>query len=138
MSGQVSPEYAAGLFDGEGCVYIRKCTDRHYQLVVEVQMTDAAPIYALKDSYGGMVKEKNNSKRVNRRNSFVWYMTATDAVPFLTDILPYTLVKHDQIKLALEFQSRFQKGNTRWNKLSDSEIAIRHDMYLRLQELKRI
>ena len=57
--------------------------------------------------------------------------------PFLTDILPHTIIKRHQIEVALEFQERFESGKfTVWNKIPDEEIDIRNSYRIRLKELK--
>lgn len=134
----MTPQYWAGLFDGEGCVLISFGRGRYHQMVVEIQMTDKEPMYLIQSQYGGSVKIKDNSKRNNRKTTYHWTITSSAAVPFLESILPYSIVKRQQIIVALDFQSRmFPGSHTRWEQLDEEEIEIRQKFRLKLQELKK-
>lgn len=132
--------YWSGLFDGEGCVTISITHSRYHQLRVEIQMTDREPLELLLKQYGGTLTDRKPDNRGRRRPAFRWMICSRDAVPFLEDILPYSIVKAEEIRTAIEFQSTMFQGQgqyTRWNKVPDEEVSRRNAYRIRLQELKR-
>lgn len=140
----VSPEYWAGLFDGEGCVYISKNNRTNsvrgqFQVCVEVRMTSEEPIRLLKDEFGGTVCVKPAKPDKNWRESFSWAVRSLKAKTFLERIRPFTVVKSKQIDLAIEFQEIVSSRNhTGRISLSDEEYALRLKYYEELKHLKTV
>ena len=99
----LSPEYAAGFFDGEGCVNITvrgRC--RQVCLRVMLVNTDAEILSLFYAQWGGRLTRP----RVHRDTwkpfrALIW--SGQEAIDFLTVIQPYCRVKQRQIALAQEF-----------------------------------
>ena len=146
--------YAAGLFDGEGCVliaYPRTGNGRRYhRLDVSIAQIDSRPLRWLRDRYGGHLTA--NPKR-NQSVRIVWHWRVNDrtAEAFLKSILPFSILKSAQIEVALEFRATVRKrtsGHKRsgagphagWESVdpvtADIHVA-REDMRMKLQVLKR-
>lgn len=99
--------YAAGLFDGEGCVYVvvtktKKFGDYFYPMVL-VDMTDEQPIRWLEGLFGGRV---NIRDRAGRRRSYRWNLTGDRAKGFLDIVSPYLKVKAEQAGWMLSLDGR--------------------------------
>ena len=107
----ISSEYAAGFFDGEGCVYFR-CLHRHtsrlppskrrarlretnfYEWVTKLTLsnTNVDVLLAFKERWGGTLSTHlpngRNCKPINQ-----WALSQKKAEIFASDILPYSIVK---------------------------------------------
>jgi hypothetical protein len=99
--------YLAGLFDGEGCVMIAKKKTRgvspSFGLNVSLSNTDGRVTQLLKQRFGGYVKYAPD-RRPNHRACYFWCLSgARMGAAFLQSIRPYTVIKSEQIDLALRF-----------------------------------
>lgn len=105
--------YAAGLFDGEGFVRlasyqykdkIRRQQPR-YQIYSGINMCDPRPLKLLHQEFGGSfyVGRAYNAK-ANHRTLFGWNVSSKKAYAFFKRIIPYSVVKRDEILLAIEYQ----------------------------------
>lgn len=101
--------YAAGFFDGEGCIQIarmrRKGKHDVYALRVSANQRDARPLLLFAEHYGGKVR-KHERTRFGQCDMWRWLVSSAKAEAFLLRVLPYLVVKKDQAELALEFQAR--------------------------------
>lgn len=126
--------YAAGIFDGEGCVMISRQRNTFF-LSVRVTSTDRPILDWLLNNFGGLVNVQTPNKHVKTcRPCWYWAIHSRSASIFLSRIAPFSVIKKDQIELALEFQSRI--GPRGVNRLEDSEITTRETYKRRLSELK--
>lgn len=132
---QISDEYAAGFFDGEGCIMIARHGPRQHKLVVTIsQLAENRRVLdRFTQRWGGHVRSDTRPRPIA-----VWRVEHALAADFLRDVLPYLDVKKDQAQLALEFQSR----KLAWHemdrpRLTDEEIQVRAGYRERLQSMKR-
>ena len=109
-SDQTENIYFAGLFDGEGCIYIKSPSpsegSHKYQLIVTLANTHRGIIEHLHDSYGGTVQTHGNEN--NRQRICACYtlkLPSRRAARFLQDISPWLRIKRQEADLALEFQN---------------------------------
>ena len=113
MPKALSPEYIAGIIDGEGCVSIyhqeKKCGKIYfsYNVRIMIGMTDDRVIKILQEQYGGSIWEQK--QREGWKNSKTWYLTGKKVEGFLNDILPFLIIKKDQARLALELREHINK-----------------------------
>jgi len=126
-----SPEYVAGLFDGEGCVQVRKSVRKrqrgrdvqnhatYFQLCVSISNTNLDILNKLVDEYGGYVVN-TTKENTSHKSCYDWRVSSRAAIVFLTQIAPYVFIKSDQVKLALQFYE-----------LAEEEVRVG------LQELKK-
>jgi hypothetical protein len=139
MSGSVL--YAAGLFEGEGCVSIAR--ERRgggvewFHLAVVVKMGDREPLDMLLEQWQGNVYALSSpSTPANRRPMFSWQVCARQAAAFLADIRPYLLSARRQraVDLAIAFQA--QKVNA--GRCATYGYRLRQaDYYERMRVLNR-
>lgn len=102
----ISAEYAAGFFDGEGCVSVNKQGTRNrnrgirYQLMAVVSGVNSAPLEALKERWGGSLGQyKGSTPRA--RPGWRWVLGSKMAAKFLNDIMPYLLIKGPIARLGI-------------------------------------
>ena len=131
-------EYWAGLFDGEGCVLIASDKGKSHHLRVTIVNTHLGVLQQLRHAFGGsLVPHHRFSDPRHRRHqpSWTWCATTRNAAEFLELIRDHSIVKQEQIDLALEFVGRRRKQSNR--PLSDEELNMRSNYVLTLKELKR-
>lgn len=110
---QYTDEWAAGFFDGEGCVgvYRRKRTAGWTETFVTAQVAQKikAPITILHERFGGCLS------LARRATGAFWYLrwNGTAATRFLLAIQPHSLVKRHEIDLALELRAHIGKPGSR-------------------------
>lgn len=103
-AGLFDPPYVAGLLDGEGTILIYKVVD-YYQLSVRIVNTDLKVLESLKSLFGGCISGKCEKISKRTRPCWTWEIQGPKAAELLVELYPYVLVKRDQTRLALEFQS---------------------------------
>lgn len=99
----ISNEYAAGFFDGEGCVNLT-VAGKARRVVLRVMLVNTEPsiLVAFHAQFGGVLP----LPRVSRKGWKPFGMltlTGHAAAAFLSDIAPFVRVKAAQVALGLEF-----------------------------------
>lgn len=128
---EISKQYLAGIFDGEGCVSICKSTKNIGTYTLAVALGMRCPIIPkyLKDHYaGGFCKSKNNVH--------IWQVRADRAVTFLQDVEPYLIVKKKQAQHGIDFQCN--KLKVLWYREPEAiqkEFERRELMYWQMRQL---
>lgn len=125
--------YAAGFFDGEGCVSLPKQGRRSHNiyLVVEISQKNLAPLLWLQDRWGG-----NLCHRPTGVTELV--MTSGPGIRFLRDVLPFLQVKRAAALVAFQFQRLIGKEKCgRSHLLSPEAARQRQDLKAVLEELNR-
>lgn len=99
--------YAAGFFDGEGCIAIsmqsRQNGRVYHQLSVTVAQKVVDPLVWLQQRFGGCLKPYTNNKTGRRYHR--WQVMSAQAAAFLRAIKPYALVKAEEIEVAERFRA---------------------------------
>lgn len=127
-----APAYAAGLFDGEGCVLVSPSL----QLVVTFSMTDSEPLRFLNTIYGGTFSSRDDLP--SGRPMFRLQISgARNVLAFLRDILPYSLGRKEQIEEALTWPCP-GRWYSRFNPIPDGVRARRRQIRENLVLLKRV
>lgn len=117
-------KYAAGFFDGEGCVGIYPREGRHnthHRLRTSVAQKNPAILYRLEERWGGYLTGGQGTSQVCYR----WNLGPRGSEIFLREIEPYLTQKRAQAKLALAFRREcFSKKNSR-RRLTVEEVEKR-------------
>lgn len=88
---KITPEYAAGLIDGEGSVMLtRDHVGRWRTPRVSITSTTIEFLEAMKDTYGGYIS-RHTSKTANWKQAWVWAVNGNACLEMLADIVPYML-----------------------------------------------
>lgn len=130
--------YFAGFFDGEGSVSIAKlpnntCTGKpqHY-LYIQICNEVKAPLDEIKKYLNGSVY---SYKAESGKTMWRWCGAANVAEKFLREIQPYSIVKKNEIKLALEFN---KKNQNHPGKLLSENVIRTRDLYkLKLEQMHK-
>jgi hypothetical protein len=119
---ELSSQYAAGLFDGEGTILIAKSDRTKYR-------PNGTPLYNLRASLGSqnvvvleMLQEKYGGWIYRRQGVHTWILTTKNAAAFLEDVIPYLVIKQEQAFIGLQFQKISSSRST--NRKTDEEIRI--------------
>ncbi len=133
--------YLAGLFDGEGSIFITKkvkglSVPRHC-LIVDLAMCNEYIPNLLKFNFGGSVHVRI-AKDENHRMSWQWRATTREALHFIEIILPYLRLKRNEAELGIAFQKSLHPMNGKGSKkeVSEQELAVREAQRLLLHSLK--
>lgn len=108
QKGKIDKSWAAGFFDGEGCIRVNKPTKRNLgNLCVSISNTDEAVVRWFQKKWPGYFKPY---KKVigNSKPAFMWVISSQKAISFLRYIQPFIkrgIVK-TKIRLAIEYQSQ--------------------------------
>lgn len=100
--------YAAGLFDGEGCVSIGKGRRASavvpiYSLSVKITQDDTEALHFIRNLWGGQIRPRK--PRPDGKIASDWTSHSRAAGLFLADILPFLIVKRDEAEIAVKFQA---------------------------------
>ena len=90
--------YAAGMLDGEGCIYISPGTTHQHQLSVVFSQTDSRSLEFLAYRYGGRVRPGKVTSA--GRPTYQWHLTGKSAMDFLSSVRPYLIIKEEQADIA--------------------------------------
>lgn len=102
--------YLAGIIDGEGNIDIAKgpihnrMKSPSYSLRLAVGNTDEKLLLWLKDNFGGSIYKQ--LQRPNRKPSWTWTLTNKKAFQLLLEIKDLSVIKQEQINIAIEFQEK--------------------------------
>lgn len=110
--------WAAGFFDGEGCVSASVRGSKQYMnLCTHVSNTNKPAILHFHTIAGcGTVRRHVGATHysLRRRMIWEWYGYLGPVKPFLTELLPYLLIKKQEVKLFLKLaDGRRWSGNGR-------------------------
>lgn len=131
-------EYAAGFFDGEGCIQINPKKSQPNTFLVEVRITNTnlEVLQWFKNNFGGSVGSQPPNKDVKEcKPCWYWAVACRIANAFLKTIIPFLVIKREQAQIAIDFQSKIKRG---CNRLTTEEVQIRRNMSLRVDALKEI
>ena len=120
--------YWAGIFDGEGSLFITAGGKAHRSIVrVVVGNTNEWLILALHISFGGSWKKRRSQNSFRHKSCFLWIVEGPQAVAYLRVIRPYVMLKKAQVELAITFQERKTTSSRilGTNRLTAEERALR-------------
>lgn len=135
----MTPEYLAGLFDGEGNIRIQAYNGGTCFKVRCVLVNTHLPVIrSVIESFGGKFEVRAAREKSNQRQSFGVRWDGTYNVKrFLEAIRPFSIIKRDEIAIVLdEFIPSMDSKKRR--ALPPYVLASRRDMRERLSALKRV
>lgn len=139
--------WAAGFFDGEGCVIVElakndKCL-HGYRTVLHTQVTQTSLqcLELFLGWFGGKIVTSRNKTPNGRRWSvqYRWGIKNDGSIQFLKQIRPYLIVKADQVDVALKYplcrDDGVKYGNP-GNPIPDHVMQARLDIRKMLQNIR--
>lgn len=132
--------YLAGLFDGEGCVTIRKRPPQgpptHYILGTSVVNTYSDALIWIRDTFGGALNSRQPPG--NAKRTWTWIASCGVSYRMLQRISPFLRIKHQQAAIAIGFYERVVAYNgSRYHPLDAEELAWRQEQYEAVRRLNR-
>jgi len=133
MYTQTDVAWAAGFFDGEGCVTItwRRQTQRgplkqvSPLLIASVVNVDPGAIERLHSLFGGAVRSYQH--HANGHTIYEWRATGSKGSNFLSAVLPYSITKRTQIEVGLRFAAeRPGRGKARTAEQHTKDVTYYH------------
>ncbi len=140
----LSNEHVAGLFDGEGCVYVNRAwrNGRHerYQLLelrVKITNKDTGILVMLTRWLGaGNILQKKGKKEMQYRPCYDWVITGKmNIIKFLSRIKDHVIIKREHVRLALEFCKTIHPSQRGSRPLTLQDREIREKVRCRLTDL---
>jgi hypothetical protein len=127
--------WLAGFFDGEGCVYLQsmKRVNRQlprYSLSVFLTQNDKAILEEVQREFGGKVTQHSG------RRCYRWRVVSRNVLDFLYAVYPHSILKRDQINLAIEFACSIRTTNIGNVSMGEETNKRRAFIHNRLKELK--
>jgi hypothetical protein len=127
--------YVAGLFDAEGCVCL-SCKRLNVSLA---QSGCPSILRAINEKYQVGTVVIAATSNLNHFNKAYWRINGTEAKSFLESILPYSIVKRDQIRLALDYIRLMEvTAGTKRKRISDDNHLKRDHISRELKRLKKL
>ena len=125
-----SSEYFAGLFDGEGCIFVGNINgkDTLGTLRLSISNKDTRPLKILKELYGGCLSEDKRKTP----SCYVWWVSALKAKRFIRNIFPFSIIKKEQLIVALKFPT----GRRAQNLSNEGKKVIREEKLAVWRKLK--
>lgn len=127
--------YAAGFFDGEGCIRI-ECQGRHrlWRLSATVSQNNPLPLLELQKFWGGCLSKRKPSRR--GRGHYEWRLNSAQVARFLRHARPFLIVKAKEADIALEFQADMRQ--TGKGGLTPDQLRRRNEWREQISAAKRI
>ena len=101
MSNMLDSRYVAGLFDGEGCVMIKRNGKHRPQITMVVGSTYHPIVLELQKQYGGSIYL--NQRHRNNKQVYAWDITGKAAIAFLNNIAEFVIIKKKQVNLVFNY-----------------------------------
>ena len=132
--------WAAGIIDGEGCIFINVQragaggrVNPSHRLYIKVTMGNRPAIARLRDLFDvGAVIEQNSRKH---NVAWQWMVASREAANVIRIVRPHLIVKAQEADVALEFAGlpNFCGGS---RLVPPAELAARHECYEQMRKLK--
>lgn len=134
---QLSNEYCAGFFDGEGCVqpmkYLSKTHNEKFIVGMRAVVVQKEPkvLYLLQNQFGGAVSVRKNGIGC-------WQCGDADqALAFFKAIQPYLIVKFNEVGFAIELLSHImQSRGTNFVKDSQGRKMLKGKLPIDMEEIR--
>jgi len=131
--------WAAGFFDGEGCILIRRGKHKdpkrkiQHSLVLSVVQTDVRPLNTLQRLFGGSIHVYTRTIP-NRKQIWTWRINKTSVAANILKLLyPYLQVKMEEAEIALGFP--FTEKPQR---ITNEVFDLREFIYHKLRAEKKV
>ena len=139
--------WAAGFFDGEGCVLVELSKERNCKhgfrtaLHATVTQTSLPCLELFLERFGGIIVANENKTPNGRRWAvqYRWSVKNDDAIQFLKAIQPYCIVKKSQVDIAIKYPTKSQDGKkygSKANPIPEDVMQARLEMRDCLQRIR--
>lgn len=115
----ISDQYAAGFFDGEGCINVSSLRGKPFVRILVVN-TNIDILEKLQQTWGGDI-QKNYKPKSHWKQAYTWRLQHSACLEFLQDIYPYLVVKKNQAEAAFMFFNVKPGRGHKWTEESLNE-----------------
>ena len=125
----ISIEYIAGLFDGEGNPYIKfKPQKKYLSIMITITNTNKEVLEIIQKTLGyGKVKERSPPKKINWSKSYCFRIChREEAKDFLRKIIPFLIIRREECEKVLEIIEGFPYRNASLKYISARMIRNYH------------
>ena len=139
--------WAAGFFDGEGCVLVEMSKEKECRhgyrtsLHTTVTQTSVPCLQLFLERFGGSIVTTENKTPSGRRWAvqYRWSVRNEKALQFLQAIEPFAVVKKEQVQEALKYPL-YNKDGRKYgrasNPIPDAVMKARIDLRAMLQKIR--
>jgi len=114
--GELTPQYLAGFFDGEGSVCITYDNSGQPKLRVSLANNYRPVIEQVKQQFSGSINRSSG-------NCYQWWLYKTEKMfQFLTYVKPYLIVKQKEVTIALTLLTTMGTSGTRY---TEQEVLVK-------------
>lgn len=128
--------WAAGFFDGEGCIGIYRINQgQNFRLHISAgQKNNDLPLLRLQALFGGRISRASEQAHATA----YWNITSKAAGEVLQKMLPYLTVKKEQAELGIAFQNRrLAPGKrNRWSSDLQTHYEADENDFMEMSSLK--
>lgn len=131
--------YLAGLFDGEGTIYImsnkiKQRTPKQYALRIVIGMTSREVIQWVSQTFGGRIYIEPRGIHVP---IWKWMPSQTRTLIVLKAILPFLKLKGSQAEVGIKFQEHMRMGGIQRRIVSQQDLDFREMCKTSIHRLNR-
>lgn len=126
--------YLAGMIDGDGYISINRCVRKgiiYHAPVIGISGTRREPHDLAAELWGGNVWTHTPANR-RHRSVFLWARQGDGAIPAITAVMPYLLIKKRNAEIALELHEDILDGRAPdpypWHNAGYSPIPYREKL----------
>ena len=142
---EVALAWAAGIIDGEGCLFISRhkpdakyhVRTFQYRLGLKVTMGHQPTVIRVSQIFGVGSRHRVEQSKKGFNTAYTWLAQARLLLPILDAIKPYCVTKSDEINVALEFLRlpKWYGGNNRGPKSKEYQ-ETEYALWDRMRRLK--
>jgi hypothetical protein len=140
--GYAQEAWAAGFFDGEGCVAICKQVHKKgyrtsYMLQLSISQKDPQPLHIFRELFGGFLYEY--SAKQNRVKYWRWSVHGNGALSCLDRLIPFLVLKKERAEIGSDYQRKLVVWNRDFGRRGYPEPVHkeREEFYLRMRMLNQ-
>lgn len=112
----ISPQYLAGFFDGEGSIYTMSTKTMISPYASLTNVRKEVLDYCHK-KYGGNLNLRKRKLESRQRDIWNWCIGGSNAAVFLRDIVDYLVLKKNRALLVLKWDE-LRPGRNRWKSIN--------------------
>lgn len=134
---QITPEWLAGFFDGEGCFTIGKARRTHFTPRATLTHTDRNLLEAIQIIYGGTLHSKG-FRNIKWKPAYMLVWGGTGKVQSLLKCIgKYLVLKQPQAELLLNWAEAISDGRAGRHGVSETELLLRESFKEKIHDLNR-
>ena len=124
---RITPQYLAGLFDGEGCVSVGLTNNGTPRLRVSISQKNPYILHLISFFLSANIYKQSDKKKKCSWHQIVW--TGAQAIPFLEYIKDHVIIKKDLVENGLLLAQLFKYNTNIKSSATDIVIIKRKELF---------